>query len=203
MPVDLDLRRFLRHRDEASFRELYRRCTPRLYGLALRLEAGRREAAEDLVQETWIRAVARLERFAGRSRLETWLCGVLVNCHRERLRRRTTRPHSAAAHVVEDAETVGKQVSPGDELSPVKHGPRQVQSLDLERAVRQLPEGYRQVLVLHDVFGHTHREISRLLGIQVGTSKSQLARARQQVRASLGVQPASGASGAETEAPAN
>lgn len=190
--VDLDLERFLRLRDEGGFRAIYRRCTPRLYGLALRLEAGASEVAEDLVQETWIRAVRKLDSFSGRSRFETWLCGILVNCHREGRRQRATRRNSSPGEVELEAirdfdEAIsGRRVRDlAGPFSPTSAHDRGVNRIDLERAVQQLPEGYRQVLVLHDVFGHTHEEIARQLDIRAGTSKSQLARARAKLRALL------------------
>src|SRR5262249_9648083 len=75
-------------RDEAAFRALYRRHTPALYRLALRLGGSDESWAEDLVQQTWIRAVEVLPGFAWRSAFRTWLLGIAVNCAREDWRRR-------------------------------------------------------------------------------------------------------------------
>ena len=69
--------------DEAAFRELYRRHSPALYGLLLRLLGGREAEAQDLLQEVWIRAADRLASFRWQSSLRTWLCGIAVNCARE------------------------------------------------------------------------------------------------------------------------
>ena len=74
---------YLRARDEDAFRRLYRHCSPRLYLLALRLTGGRAHDADDVLQETWIRACASLSRFRWESRLHTWLAGIVVNCWRE------------------------------------------------------------------------------------------------------------------------
>jgi RNA polymerase sigma-70 factor (ECF subfamily) len=155
--------------DERAFRELYRRHTPALYQLVLRMLGGATADAEDVVQETWIRAVRQLAKFRWESSLRTWLCAIGLNLARETLRRR------ARARTEEFDERLGL-------FAPaVKDGER----IDLERAIARLPNGYRTVLVLHDVEGYTHEEISRQLEIAVGTSKSQLFDARRAMRSLL------------------
>lgn len=158
--------RFLRARGEDAFRALYRAHTPALYGLAMRLTGGDRTEAEDLVQESWVRAVRELSSFRARSALRSWLCGLLVNVRRERIR-------------VEWREVDAPDIDSATDTS----GPDD--ALDLERAIGTLPEGARDVFVLHDVYGYTHREIAEMLGIVEGTSKSQLTRARTLLRDSL------------------
>ena len=162
------VKRFLRAGDEAAFRALYRRHTPALYLLALRLAGGSEADAEDAIQDTWIRACRMLAGFEWRSSLRTWLAGILINRAREITRERRRRNEEELP----------------DEL-PVRIAARQGQAIDLEQAIARLPAGYRHVLVLHDVEGYTHEEISRLLEINVGTSKSQLYHARKAVRAML------------------
>lgn len=167
-PDDRDLvRRFLDGRDEDAFRALFRRHTPRLYGLTLRLVAGRRDEADDVVQEAWHRAAVRLRSFAWQSALSTWLAAIAINCARER-RRANAR-------------------APGETTSSLADMPARLRrdGIDLDRAIARLPDGAREVLVLHDVEGYTHEEIAERLEIAVGTSKSQLSRARRLVRASL------------------
>ena len=157
-------------RDEHAFRALYRRHTPALYRLALRLGGGDEPWAEELVQRAWIRAVEGLPAFQWRAGFRTWLSGIAVNCARERWREQRLSPEVAWGP---DAQAVaGAAADPGDRL-------------DLERGIAALPHGCRQVLVLHDVEGFTHEEIAEALGIVPGTSKSQLARARAAVRRSL------------------
>jgi RNA polymerase sigma-70 factor (ECF subfamily) len=158
--------RFLRARSEDAFRALYRAHTPALYALALRLTAGDQSEAEDLVQECWVRAVRALPSFRAQAALRTWLCGLLVNVRRERMRadwRTIDAP---------DIEPAADSGAPDD-------------ALDLERAITALPDGARDVFVLHDVYGYTHREIADMLGIVEGTSKSQLTRARILLRSAL------------------
>jgi len=157
----------VRSRDEAAFRALYRRHTPALYRLALRLLRGDVTRADDAMQDTWLRAVGGLSAFAWRSSLRTWLCGIAVNVCREVVR--------AELRLVESG------VDPPDgDASPDRHA-----ALDLERALVALPAAYREVLVLHDVEGFTHDEIGELLAIPPGTSKSHLFRARRELRATL------------------
>jgi RNA polymerase sigma factor (sigma-70 family) len=155
--------------DEVAFRELYRRHTPRLYPLVLRLVGGAEMDAEDVVQEAWIRATAGLKRFRGDSSFGTWLIAIGLNAARDHLRRR------GRWSGMEDVEQVEIAVP------PAMHGHR----VDLERAIDLLPPGCRTVLVLHDVQGYTHEEIAGQLGIAVGTSKSQLFAARRAVRSLL------------------
>ena len=173
---------YLSHRREGAFRALYRRHTPRLYPLALRLLGDARDA-EEAIQETWIRAAGRLDRFAWRSSLGTWLTGIAINVCRDRRRHDRARPRP----VPEDAVDIDRSgPAPGDD-----------RRLDLERALADLPGRYRQVLVLHDAFGYTHKEIGRFLDIETGTSKSQLFHARKAMRQRLSRVSPSGGTGAE------
>jgi RNA polymerase sigma factor (sigma-70 family) len=160
---------FVANADESSFRRLYAAHTPRLYLSLLRLCGGREAEAEDLLQETWIRAAQGLSSFRWQSALRTWLYGIALNVWREALRERPAPAGSLDA--VPEEQPDGRGSARDGETA-----------LDLEREVRRLPEGYREVLVLHDIEGHTHEEIAGLLGIAAGTSKSQLSRARGYLR---------------------
>lgn len=160
--------RWTRARDEAAFRELYRRHTPVMYLMARRLLGPGRGAAEDVVQDAWLRAARGLGAFAWSSGLRTWLCGIVINCCREIVRRGMRESREAAA------------LPPG--TAAAGWTPR---TLSLERAIASLPDGQREVLVLHDVYGHTHGEIAEMLEIAAGTSKSQLHDARRAVRLAL------------------
>lgn len=117
------------------------------------------------MQDTWLRATARLAEFRGDASLRTWLAGFTINCCRERWRRR--EPPLPAG---------GPQPAWSD---PV------VERLDLERAIAELPDGHREVFVLHDLEGYTHEEIAERLGVVPGTSKSQLSRARGALRSHM------------------
>ncbi len=147
--------------DAVTFASLYRQHTPRLYGLALRLAGGRVADAEDLVHACWLRAATARRPFSGRSRLSTWLCGILVNCYRETRRRQEGEP------------AADEQWVPA---------PCTEDRLDAEQLVAALPPAWREVVVLHDLYGYTHEEIADLLTIAAGTSKSRLARAHAWLR---------------------
>jgi RNA polymerase sigma-70 factor (ECF subfamily) len=155
----------LAHRDEAAFRQLYRRHTPALYRIASRLTQDRDNQAEEIVHDAWLRAAERWASFGWRSSLRTWLIGILLNRLREAHRSWRREPLDSLDGDIAEA-------------APARVEDR----LDLEAAVRRLPPGYRAVLILHDIEGHTHEEIADLLGLEAGTSKSQLSRARRAVR---------------------
>jgi RNA polymerase sigma-70 factor (ECF subfamily) len=139
-----------------------------MYALALRQLGGDTAAAEEAVQESWVRAVERWADFTGASSRRTWLCGFVVRVAWEQLRGATRFETEADALAATDERLTGT-----------------FDRVDLERAIAALPPGFRQVLVLHDIHGFTHEEIATALGIVPGTSKSQLARARAVLRASL------------------
>jgi RNA polymerase sigma-70 factor (ECF subfamily) len=156
--------------DETAFRTLYRLHADDLFRFALWLSDGVDDVAEELVQETWVRAVRALPDFEGRSSLKTWLCAIATRCAHEDRRR-----HASERRKRENA--------PRSESAPAPPVPAR---LDLRSAIRALPQGFRTVLVLHDVEGFRHDEIAELLGISAGTSKSQLSRARRRVREMMG-----------------
>ena len=162
MRTEAELIGAVQGRDERAFRELYRLHTPAMYAMALRLLARNAADAEDAIQEAWLRAVRGLRGFRGDSSLRTWLVGITVRCALEIGRRRTRRFDADG-----DAEFV--------RAPDLEH-------LDLEAALAALADGYREIVVLHDVHGYTHSEIADLLGIDEGTSRSQLSRARQILR---------------------
>jgi len=168
-PEDRDLvRAFLGRGDEAAFRVLFRRHTPAMFLLASRLLGGADRGAEDAVQEAWSRAARRLSVFRAESTLRTWLCGIVVRCCREMLRRR--RPETE----------LDLEMAAGG-------GPEGEEAFELERVLARLPDGFREIVVLHDLEGYTHREIGVRLGIRPGSSKSRLSRARAALRESLGI----------------
>ena len=160
--------KFIRNRNERSFRSLYRRHTPTLYRLALRLAGGVESDAQDLIQDTWFRACGSLAEFHWKSSLRTWLTGILINCGRELSRRRQRQN--------EEEFVEPELIAPG-----FANG----HTTEVEQAIQRLPEGCRYVLTLHDIEGYTHDEISALLEISAGTSKSQLHYARQILRSAL------------------
>ena len=162
--------------DERAFGVLYDRHTPAMYGLALRLCAGDEPEAQSVVHDAWVRAVERLSTFEWRSTLRSWLCGFVMRC------------------AWELAREAGRHSGPDIDDQPVVVEDVQLRGtferVDLERAVAALPAGYRIVFMMHDVQGYTHNEIASHLGIAPGTSKSQLAHARAELRRVLAVEGA-------------
>ncbi len=156
---------FLQTRSEKLFRELYRKQTPALYRLALQLTSGDILAGEDIIQEMWIRAIRGLAGFRWQSSLKTWLSGIVINCCREH-----NRKMELSNTTVEDLENL-LGITQKPEIR-----------IDIQQALVALPEGYREVLVLHDIEGYKHEEIGVLLGISEGTSKSQLFHARKAIK---------------------
>ena len=142
-----------------------------MFKLALRLNGGYEPEAAEIVHDAWVNAAQKLATFEWRSALRSWLGACVINRWRE-----VTR--AAARSPVLTVE---------EELLPANDGrlTGTIDRLDLERAIGGLADGYRQVFLLHDLEGYTHEEIGSMLGIETGTSKSQLSRARRELRKAL------------------
>ena len=158
--------------DGAAERAMYDAHVDRVYRLAYRL-AGDDALAQDFTQETFIRAFAKLDSFRGDSALSTWLHTITTTVVLNGLRK-VKRFHQRETDI-DDAHAVGTA--------------RREAEPDLKRRLTQaidaLPEGYRTVFVMHDVEGYTHEEIGAALGVETGTSKAQLSRARAKLRVAL------------------
>lgn len=164
--------------DAAAFEALYRRHSARVHGVVLRLAGWQRARAEDLVQDAFLQAWRTLPQWRGDAAFGTWLHRLAVNTALMDLRARRARP-----------ELDGDDGDALDALPSLDSGQRAAIGLDLDRAVASLPPRARAVLVLHDVEGWTHQEIGEALDMAVGSSKSQLHRARGLLRARLGDTP--------------
>jgi RNA polymerase sigma-70 factor (ECF subfamily) len=157
----------------SAFETLYTRHNRRVYGICLRMMQNTAEA-EDLTQEVFIQLYRKIKSFRGESAFTTWLHRMTVNQVLMHLRRRNVRDEKTT----DDGE-IPDQVVPGTEnfqKMPI------VDRLALDKAVGQLPPGYRTIFVLHDVEGFEHEEIAKMLGLSIGTSKSQLHKARMKLR---------------------
>jgi RNA polymerase sigma-70 factor (ECF subfamily) len=159
--------------DASAFEALYRRHAARVHGVVARLVGFDRARAEDLAQETFVRAWQALPAYRFESAFSTWLHRLAVNTALMDLRARRSR---IQADGDEALEYVGSADSAG-------HGT--ALTMDLERAVAALPPRARAVLVLYDVEGWKHEEIADALGMAVGSSKAQLHRARALLRERL------------------
>lgn len=159
--------------DMAAFEEIYQRHHRRVYSICLRMLQNASEA-EDLTQDVFIQLYRKIGSFRGDSAFTTWLHRMTVNQVLMHFRKRTVKFEKTT----EEGETPVQIVS-GTE-NPYKMPI--VDKIALENAIEQLPKGYKNVFVLHDVEGFEHEEVARILGCSVGTSKSQLHKARLKLR---------------------
>lgn len=162
-----------RRGDVGAFEELYRQHATRLYNLAFRM-AGNPADADDLLQEIFLLAYRKLESFRGASALGTWLYRLGMNVCLDRLRSKANKQEATTDALEEQVIS-----------APISAGAQPFNRLDLERAIRTLPEGARAAFLLHDVEGLDHAEVGQVLGISEGTSKSQVHKARMRIRAYL------------------
>lgn len=167
--TDFDLAQVASKGDMAAFEEIYRRHHRRVYSICLRMLQNASEA-EDLTQDVFIQLYRKIGSFRGDSAFTTWLHRMTVNQVLMHFRKRTVKFEKTT----EEGETPEQIVS--GTANPEKM--RIVDKIALDNAIEQLPAGYKNVFVLHDVEGFEHEEVARILGCSVGTSKSQLHKAR-------------------------
>jgi RNA polymerase sigma-70 factor (ECF subfamily) len=153
--------------DQAAFEEVVRETHRRVYTLALRL-VGDRAEAEDVAQEAYLRMFRGLASFREEARFETWMYRIVANCAVSALRRRGRFGDIVSDEDLDLAgpERVDQQAADADELT---------------RALEQLPEGQRVVVILKDVYGLSCREIGEELGVEEGAVKVRLHRARRRL----------------------
>jgi RNA polymerase sigma factor (sigma-70 family) len=160
--------------DTRAFEAIYRRLLGRIYALCLRMSRDP-QRAEELTQDVFVRAWERIGSFRGDSRFTTWLHRLAVNVVLQAGRTRGRR--EAREHLVSDPEDYTARVvleMPGTRV-------------DIERAIADLPDGARTVLVLRDVEGYKYDEIAQIQGVALGTVKAQIHRARKMLRERLGL----------------
>jgi RNA polymerase sigma-70 factor (ECF subfamily) len=180
-PSDYELAQKSAGGDGEAFEQLYRRHFRRVYALCLRM-LGDPTQAEDLTQDVFVNLFNKIGSFRGESAFTTWLHRMTVNQVLMFFRKASTR-----SELTTDEGETPVQIVRGTEnpnAMPV------VDRIALERAIAQLPPGYRTVFILHDVEGHDHDEIAKILEVSEGTSKSQLHKARLKLRTLLRQQTA-------------
>ena len=173
---DLQLTKLAAVGNLAAFEMLYQRYNRRTYSLCLRMTNSQTEA-EDLTQEVFIQLFRKIGSFRGDSAFSTWLHRLTVNQVLMHFRRRSVKNEKTS-----DSGEIPEQIVSGTA------NPNKMFVLDrlaLNRAIEQLPPGYKKVFILHDVEGYEHEEIARMLKLSVGTSKSQLHKARLKLRGLL------------------
>jgi RNA polymerase sigma-70 factor (ECF subfamily) len=158
--------------DQSAERELYDTHVDRVFRLVYRM-VGDLHRAQDYTQEAFIRGFRHLATFRGDAALSTWLCSIAVSVTLNGLR--SVRRQRDREVALDEAPAIGDRTR---EAEPDL-------KLRLAQAIDGLAPGYRTVFVMHDVEGYTHEEIAGALGIQAGTSKAQLFRARARLREAL------------------
>ncbi|HEU4714926.1 MAG TPA: sigma-70 family RNA polymerase sigma factor [Pyrinomonadaceae bacterium] len=156
----------------AAFDEIYSRHRSFVYNIALRM-TGNPADAEDLTQESFVLVLRRVGSFRAEASFTTWLYRLVTNQVKMHFRYRRSRPELQ----ISDGETAEPWSSRGDD-------PRAqlIDRLALEEAMLRLAPGYRRAFIRHDIEGYKHEEAARLSGHTVGTSKSQLHKARAGLR---------------------
>jgi RNA polymerase sigma-70 factor (ECF subfamily) len=177
---EMEIIRLAQGGDAAAFEHLYKSHSRRVYALCFRM-TGNAALAEDLTQDVFLQVFRKIQTFRAESAFSTWLYRLAVNIVLMRRRIKTLKETSLE----------GGSETEGDDFPRREIGRQDqrlgglVDRLNLRRALRQLPRGYRKIFVLHDVMGYEHHEIAEALGCSVGNSKSQLHKARMRLRTIL------------------
>jgi len=170
--------------DATAFEYLYKANCRHVYSVCLRMIKNPAEA-EDLTQQAFLQLFRKIGTFRGESGFSTWLHRVTVNIVLMHLRRK--KPTEI---LFEDLDRPGS-----DDKGPREHGSSDtsmigaIERINLMRAIRKLPSGYKRLFLLYDVLGYEHKEIARLLSCSTGCSKSQLHKARKRLRRLLQGEP--------------
>jgi RNA polymerase sigma-70 factor, ECF subfamily len=163
--------------DAEAFQLLYDKHKRRVYSLCLRMTANVAEA-EDLAQEAFLQLYRKIATFRGESAFSTWLHRLSVNVVLMHLRKKTLPQVSLEEATQGNDEDTPKKDFGADDVALAGS----IDRLQLQRAVNDLPPGYRTIFVLHDVEGYEHNEIATMVGCSIGNSKSQLHKARMKLR---------------------
>lgn len=180
---DEDLVRRYLSGDRAAFASLVERHERRVYNLALRM-TGREEDARDATQDAFLTVLRKLSTFRGEAAFTTWLHRVTVNACYDLLRKRQRSPLLDRGR--EDDLPIAEPPPAPD------HADASDLSVDVQRALLQVPEDFRAVMILHDVQDLPQDRVAEILGVPVGTVKSRLHRGRIALARALGVPPGRG-----------
>ena len=170
--------------DAQAFQALYDKHRRRVYSLCLRMTANTAEA-EDLTQEAFLQLYRKIGTFRGESAFSTWLHRLSVNVVLMQLRKKSL-PVVSLEETTQGEEDTPKKDFGAEDLALAGS----IDRLQLQKAVDDLPPGYRTIFVLHDVEGYEHNEIATIVGCSIGNSKSQLHKARMKLRDLLKMQRA-------------
>lgn len=173
--------------EPAAFEVLVRRHQKRMFNIAYRM-TGNYEDAGDVVQEAFLSAYRTIKRFRGEARFSTWLCGIVINHARNRMRQAGSRAYHEPLSL--DDPPVGQEGGPAFD-PPSRETPaldvlvRKETQEKVQRCINGLEKEHREIIVLRDIEGFSYEEITGMLGIPDGTVKSRLSRARNALRESL------------------
>jgi RNA polymerase sigma-70 factor (ECF subfamily) len=177
----------LRNGEPEAFDNLITRYSGDIYAVLYRITESAEDAA-DLTQETFLSALRSIRSFRGDSELKTWLTRIAINHSRNRFRwwkRRKKDTTISLDSPIGDTDTsVGDSIA-GETESAEEAVLRQERETALRRALTQLPEHYREAIVLCDIEGYSYDEIAAALEINIGTVKSRIARGREELRKRL------------------
>jgi RNA polymerase sigma-70 factor (ECF subfamily) len=165
--------------DEEAFAALFETHKRRVYSLCLRM-TGNTAEAEDLTQEAFLQLFRKISTFRGESAFSTWLHRLAVNVVLMHLRKKGLQQIS-----LDETDTSQDEPVKRDYGSDDRRLTGSVDRIGLQKAIADLPPGYRTVFVLHDVEGYEHNEIAEIMKCSVGNSKSQLHKARMKLRERL------------------
>ncbi len=183
---DAELLRLAREGNEDAFATLFHANKTKVYSLCLRMTSNTAEA-EDLTQDAFLQVFRKLGSFRGDSALSTWLYRVAVNTVLMHFRKKGVRQMSLDEPVTREPGSAKREYGRVDERLSTS-----VDRISLTRAMKELPEGYRTIFLMHEVKGYDHREIAQLLSCSVGNSKSQLHRAKAKMRELMGLKKTHG-----------
>jgi RNA polymerase sigma-70 factor (ECF subfamily) len=181
--------------DAQAFQVLYDKHKRRVYSLCLRMTANTAEA-EDLTQEAFLQLYRKIATFRGESAFSTWLHRLSVNVVLMHLRKKNLPVVSLEETTQSGEEDTPKKDFGAEDLALAGS----IDRLQLQKAVDDLPPGYRTIFVLHDVEGYEHNEIATIVGCSIGNSKSQLHKARMKLRDLLRISRAEKAGNPEQKA---
>jgi RNA polymerase sigma-70 factor, ECF subfamily len=165
--------------EEEAFAALFEAHKRRVYSLCLRM-TGNTAEAEDLTQEAFLQLFRKISTFRGESAFSTWLHRLAVNVVLMHLRKKGLQQIS-----LDEMDTSQDEPVKRDYGSDDRRLTGSIDRIGLQKAIADLPPGYRAVFVLHDVEGYEHNEIAEIMKCSVGNSKSQLHKARMKLRERL------------------
>ena len=170
--------------DKESFNSLFMKYEKKVFNLSLRL-LGDVAGAEDLSQEVFLHAYQNIHKFRQRANFFTWLYRITINCWKNRVKYEKSRKSSSHISIDEPIQTSGKEIIrefPDSSPSPSQSLEDQERNLLIHRSIEKLPPNYRIILILRDIEDRTYEEVARVLRCRLGTVKSRLARAREELR---------------------